>query len=227
MSFEAIVAAIAHEIRQPLGAIELNSSSVQLTLDQAPVDVGEVRVIIDETKEAARRINETLDGFRSLFGRIDQKRQPVDMNELVLDVLKMSRTELNDHGVLALTKLTSELPPIYGDRSQLHQLIYNLVHNAIDAMSETASRDKMLEVRTNIWERGSIVVEVLDNGPGIAPERLADVFEAFVTTKPRGMGLGLAISRKIVEHHDGQIWASSVVPHGAHFRIVLRSTSSP
>ena len=139
MNFEAIVAAINHEIKQPLGAIELNSSSAQMILDKAPVDVGEIRAIMDETRDAARRINETLDGFRSLFGRIDQKRQPVDMNELTLDVLKLSRTELNDHGVTARVQLTSELPVIRGDRNQLHQLIYNLVHNAIEAMSETAS----------------------------------------------------------------------------------------
>jgi signal transduction histidine kinase len=225
MNFEAIVAAIAHEIKQPLGAIELNSSSAQLILDKAPVDVGEMRAIMDETKDAARRINETLDGFRSLFGRIDKKRQPVDLNELILDVLKLSRTELNDHSVLARTKLTSELPAVYGDRNQLHQLVYNLVHNAIEAMSEKAGRDKTLEVRTNIWDRNAVIVEVLDNGPGIDPERLAEVFEAFVTTKSHGMGLGLAICRRIVERHDGQIWASSAVPQGAHFRIVLRSSS--
>jgi len=221
MNFEAIVAAIAHEIKQPLGAIELNSGSAQLILERAPADLGEIQAIMDETKDAARRINETLDGFRSLFGRVDQKRQPVDINELILDVLKLSRTELNDHGVLARTKLTSELPAIYGHRNQLQELIYNLVHNAIEAMAEIASRNKMLEVRTDIWDRNAIIVEVLDNGPGIDPERLADVFEAFVTTKPHGTGLGLAICRKIVERHGGQIWATSVVPHGAHFRIVL------
>jgi signal transduction histidine kinase len=221
MNFEAIVAAIAHEIKQPLGAIELNSGSAQLILERAPADLGEIQAIMDETKDAARRINETLDGFRSLFGRVDQKRQPVDINELILDVLKLSRTELNDHGVLARTKLTSELPAIYGHRNQLQELIYNLVHNAIEAMAETASRNKMLEVRTDIWDRNAIIVEVLDNGPGIDPERLADVFEAFVTTKPHGTGLGLAICRKILERHGGQIWATSVVPHGAHFRIVL------
>ena len=221
MNFEAIVAAIAHEIKQPLGAIELNSGSAQLILERAPVDLGEIQAIMDETKDAARRINETLDGFRSLFGRVDQKRQPVDINELILDVLKLSRTELNDHGVLARTKLTSELPAIYGHRNQLQELIYNLVHNAIEAMAEIASRNKMLEVRTDIWDRNAIIVEVLDNGPGIDPERLAGVFEAFVTTKPHGTGLGLAICRKIVERHGGQIWSTSVVPHGAHFRIVL------
>jgi len=221
MNFEAIVAAIAHEIKQPLGAIELNSGSAQLILERAPADLGEIQAIMDETRDAARRINETLDGLRSLFGRIDQKRQPVDINELILDVLKSSRIELNDHDVLARTKLTSKLPAIYGHRNQLQELIYNLVHNAIEAMSEIATRDKMLEVRTDIWDRNAIIVEVLDNGPGIDPERLADVFEAFVTTKPHGTGLGLAICRKIVERHDGQIWATSVVPHGVHFRIVL------
>jgi signal transduction histidine kinase len=225
MNFEAIVAAISHEIKQPLGAIELNGSSAQLILDRAPVDVGEIQAIMDETKDAARRINETLDGFRSLFGRIDQKRLAVDINELILDVLKSSRTELNENGVLARTKLTSELPTIYGDRNQIQELIYNLVHNAIEAVSEMASRDKMLEVRTNIWDRNAIIVEVLDNGPGIDPERLGDVFEAFVTTKPHGTGLGLAICRKIVERHDGQIWVTSVVPHGANFRVVLPSSS--
>ena len=139
MNLEAVVVAITHEIKQPLGAIELNSSSAQLSLDETSVDLDEIRAIMDETKDAGRRINETLDGFRSLFGRIDQKRQPVDINELILDVLKLSRTELNDHGILAQTKLTSALPAVYGDRSQLHQLIYNLVHNAIEAMSEIAT----------------------------------------------------------------------------------------
>ena len=228
MTFEAIAASISHEMKQPLGLIELNTSSAQLILDQAPVDVGEIRAIIDETRDAAQRINETLDGLRfPSFGRIDRKRLPVDMNELILDVLKSSRTELNHHGVVVRTKLAAELPVIHGDASQLHQLIYNLVHNAIEAMSESKLfADRMLEVRTDIWDRHAIIVEVLDNGPGIDAGRLTEVFEAFVTTKPHGMGLGLAICRKIVERHDGQIWASSVEPHGAHFQIVLRSSES-
>ena len=227
MNFEAMVAAIAHEIRQPLGTIELNTSSAQLILDGAPAEAGEMHAVMDDIRNAARLINETLNGLRSLFSRTDRKRQPVEINELILDVLKSSGSRLNDHGVLARTKLTSELPVIYGDRNQLYQLISNLVHNAIDAMSEIASGDKTLEVRTNIWDSNAIIVEVLDNGSGIEPERLAGVFEAFVTTKPHGMGLGLAICRTIVERHDGQIWASSVVPHGASFRIVLPSRSLP
>ena len=110
MNFEAVVAAITHEIRQPLQAIELNSDSAKLVLDRAPADIDEMQAIVGETKDAARRINETLEGFGSLFGRIEQKRQPVDLNELILDVLKLSRTELNDHKVLAQTTLTIGTP---------------------------------------------------------------------------------------------------------------------
>jgi len=223
MNFEAIVAAINHEVKQPLGAIELNSSSAQLILDQTPTDVREMQEIIDDTKDAVRRISETLSGFLSLFGRIEQKRQPVDMNEVILDVLKLSRIELTGQGVAARTKLTTELPIIYGNRNQLHELLYNLVHNAIEAMSETMGGGKTIEIRTSVLDRGAIVVEVLDSGPGIDQQKLGSIFEAFVTTKPRGMGLGLAICRKIVEQHDGQISASSVDPHGTLFRIELSS----
>jgi signal transduction histidine kinase len=225
MNFEAIVAAIGHEIKQPLGLIELNSSSAQLILDRTPTDVGEIQAIVGETRDAARRVNETLDGFRSLFGRVEQKRQLVNMNDVILDVLKLSRTELSDHRILARTELTTGLPAIHGNGNQLHQLIYNLVHNAIEAVSEVASRDGMLEIRTGILDRNAIIVEVLDNGPGIDPRQLANVFEAFVTTKPHGIGLGLAICRKIVERHGGQILASSVRPHGTNFRIQLSSSS--
>jgi signal transduction histidine kinase len=223
MNFEAIVAAISHEINQPLGAIELNTSSARLMLERTPIDVAEVQEVMGETREAAQRINETLDGLRSLFGRVDQKCHPVDLNVVILDVLKSLRTDLRVHGILARTKLTTEVPVIYGNRNQLHQLIYNLIHNAVEAMSETASRNKMLEVTTSALDHDAVVIEVSDNGPGIDPQKLANIFEAFVTTKPQGMGLGLAICRTIVERHKGQISVSSVVPDGTNFRVQLGS----
>ena len=226
MTLEAMLVAISHEIKQPLGAIELNTAAAQLIVHETPPDIGEIEAIIGDTRDAARRIDETLDGFRSLFGRIELKQQAVNLNEVILDVLKLSRTELKAHGILARTRLTTELPPIYGDGNQLHQLVYNLVHNAIEAMSETSGRDSMLDVRTDIADRGAIVVEVSDNGPGIDPQQQANIFEPFVTTKPHGIGLGLAICRKIVERHGGQISASSVSPHGTIFRIQL-NTSRP
>jgi len=223
MNFEAIVAAIGHEVKQPLGAIVLNSSSAQLILERSPIDIGEMREVIDETRDAARRIDETLAGFHSLFGRIERKRQPVDMNDVILDVLKLLRAELRDQGISVRPELTADLPAIDGNRNQLHQLIYNLVHNAIEAMSETTGGDRMLEVRTSTKDGGAIIVEVQDNGPGIGPEQADGIFEAFVTTKSHGMGLGLAICRKIVEHHHGRISVSSVTPRGTNFRIELAS----
>ena len=97
-----------------------------------------MRTILNEVNDAGRRINETLDGFRSLFGKIDQKRQPLNLNEVVLEALQSSHVELNDHGVTARTKLTSTLPPLHGDRNHLYQVVYNLIHNAVEAMSSTA-----------------------------------------------------------------------------------------
>ncbi|ANW01199.1 hypothetical protein LMTR13_14490 [Bradyrhizobium icense] len=221
MTFEAIVAAISHEIKQPLGAIELNSSSAQQILEQSPIDVREMRAIMDDTRDAARRIDETLSGFRALFGRIERKRQPVDIHDVILDVLKMVQIDLRDKRIAVRTRLTTELPAIHGNRNQLHQLIYNLVHNAIEALSETSESNKMLEVRTSAQDDGSIIVEVQDNGPGVGTQQPGSVFEPFVTTKPQGMGLGLAICRKIVEHHDGEISVSSVKPRGTIFRVKI------
>ena len=135
--------------------------------------------------------------------------------------VRSSRAELKDNGVTAQTKLASALPSLQGDRNQLYQVLYNLIHNAIEAMSDTADRSRVLDVRTELRGNDTIVVEVADTGPGIDPDRMAEIFEAFVTTKPHGTGLGLAICRMIVERHDGQLSVSSAEPRGAIFRITL------
>ena len=225
MNLEALVASISHEIRQPLGAIELNSSSAQLLLQDAAPNVEEVRTILSEVNDAGRRISRMLDGFRSLFGKIDQKRQPLNLNDVILEALQSSHVELKDHGVTARTKLASTLPSLHGDRNHLYQVIYNLIHNAVEAMSGTTDRDKLLEVTTALHGPDTIVVEVADTGPGLDPERATEIFDAFVTTKPHGMGLGLAICRMIVERHDGQLSVSAADPRGAIFRITLPQSS--
>ena len=150
MNFEAIVASITHELKQPLGAIDLDSTTAQMLLRQSPANAETVSGILDEVKGSGRRIDETLDGFRSLFGRMDQRRQPVNLNEVILEALRSSRVELTDHGVTARTNLASGLPVLHGDRNQLHQVIHNLLHNAIEAMSTTTDRNRVIDVRTGL-----------------------------------------------------------------------------
>ena len=204
----------------------MNSSTVQTLLEETAPNLEEIRTIVSEMNGAGRRINETLESIRSLFGRIDQRHASVNLNEIALEALRSSHVELKDHSVTVRTKLTSELPIVYGVKTQLYQVIYNLVHNAIEAMSSTADRDRVLEVRTE--HRGStIVVEVVDTGPGIDSTQMENMFDAFVTTKPHGMGLGLAICRMIVERHEGQLSVSSANPRGAILRIILPQTNSP
>jgi signal transduction histidine kinase len=227
MNLAAIVASISHEIRQPLGAIELDSSSAHLLLGKAVPDLEGVRTILDEVSASGRRIDKTLSGFRTLFGKVDPRREPVDINAVVLEALRSSRAELQDHGVTAQTKLASVLPPLHGDRNQLYQVIFNLVHNAIEAMSGTTDRSKLLAVRTRISDYNATVVEVSDTGPGIDPARTAEIFDAFVTTKPHGMGLGLAICRMIVERHGGRLSVSSADSRGAVFQIIFPHTDLP
>ena len=155
LSFEALVASIIHETSQPLGALELNSSTLQTILEETAPNIEEMRTIVGEMNGAGHRIHETLKSIRSLFGGVDQRRAPVNLNEIVFEALRASQMELKDHSVTVRTKFTSELPIVYVDKTQLYQVIYNLVHNAVEAMSGTADRNRILEVRTE--QRGTPV----------------------------------------------------------------------
>jgi signal transduction histidine kinase len=143
------------------------------------------------------------------------------VNEIALDVLQSMREELTDHGVTAETELAPELPRVDGHRSQLRQVIFNLIHNAIEAMDNTMDRSRVLRVTTKSHGPDAIVVAVEDSGPGINPGRLDSIFDPFITTKPDGMGLGLAICRMIVERHGGELSALSDGKNGARFQLVL------
>jgi signal transduction histidine kinase len=167
------------------------------------------------------RASEVFDSIRALFRKVDQKRQPIDVNEITLEVLQSLRGELRDHGVTPHTDLASELPLVEGARSQLQQVVSNLVHNAIEAMDSTTDRSRVLRVRTELQGRDAIIVVVEDSGPGIDPKRLDSIFDAFVTTKADGLGLGLAICRRIVEVHGGRLSAFSDGKNGARFQFLL------
>jgi PAS domain S-box-containing protein len=218
---EAIMAAIAHEVRQPLTAIATNGSAARRFLGRVPPDIGEVGESLDRIINDCRRASEVFDSILILFRREDRKRQPIDVNEIALEVLQSSRGELTAHSVTTRAELGSELPPVLGHKRQLQQVISNLVQNAIEAMNSTTDRDRVLQVKTGLHSRDAIIVAVEDTGPGFDPRQLGSLFEAFFTTKSHGIGLGLAICRMIVERHGGQLTAASDGIRGAQFQFTL------
>jgi len=160
------------------------------------------------------------DGIHALFKRGDQKREPIDLNEIVISALESLRAELMDHGIATLREL-GDLPLVEGRRNQLQQVVFNLVRNAFEAMQITANGKRVLRVTTERRGNAAVAIVVEDSGPGINPAQLESIFSAFVTTKSNGMGLGLAICRQIVEYHGGKLFASSGSSGGAQFQVVL------
>ena len=220
-NIEVVTASIAHEVRQPLTAIATNGGAALQFLDMTPLDIDEFRAILNEMISDCHRVSEVFDTIRTLFRRADQKRQPIVVNEIALEVLQSMRQELLDHHVAIETELASELPRVEGHRSQLRQVIFNLVHNAVESMDDATDRNRVLRVTTEPHGRDAIIVAVEDSGPGISPSRLDSIFEPFITTKANGMGLGLAICRMIVERHGGKLSALSDGKSGARFQFVL------
>jgi PAS domain S-box-containing protein len=218
---EAIMAAISHEVRQPLMAIAINGSAARRFLARLPADIGEARANLDRIINDCRRASEVFDSILALFRREEQERQAINVNEIALEVLQSSRGELAEHRVTTSAELASELPLISGHKRQLQQVISNLVQNAIEAMDNTTDRDRVLRVRTGLQNGDAIVVAVEDSGPGFDPKQLSSIFDAFFTTKPHGIGLGLAICRMIVQRHGGQLTAASDGNNGARFQFVL------
>jgi PAS domain S-box-containing protein len=218
---EAIMAAIAHEVRQPLMAIVINGSAARRFLARVPADIDEATANLNRIINDCRRASEVFDSILTLFRRDDQERQAIDVNEIAREVLLSSRAELVERRVTTRTELASELPLIHGHRRQLQQVISNLVQNAIEAMDSTTDRGRLLRVRTGLRNRDAIIVAVEDSGPGIDSKQLSSIFDAFFTTKSHGIGLGLAICRMIVERHGGQLTAASDGNNGAQFHFVL------
>jgi signal transduction histidine kinase len=226
MNAQAITASIAHEVRQPLAAIATNGGAALRFLAMSPPNCAEVQAAIERIIRDSYRTSEVFDGIRALFREVDHGRLPVDLNQTILEVLDSLEGELKSHGVAVRRDLAAELPPVDGHRNQLQQVILNLVNNAIEAMNTTADPSRVLHVRTQFREPAAIAVEVQDSGPGIDPKRLDNIFGAFFTTKAQGMGLGLAISRMIIEHHGGRLTASSDGRTGALFQFILPTDSA-
>jgi signal transduction histidine kinase len=218
---QSIVASIAHEVRQPLAAIAANGRAALRFLQRTPVDNDEIQAALNRMIKDCYRTDAVFDGIRALFGSTDQQMQSVSLNDIVVEVLQSLRGELEEHKVTVHSQLMAEVPIVDGDRTQLQEVVTNLVHNAVEAMDATTERARVLNVRTELHRRDAIRVAIEDSGPGIDQIRLDRMFDAFVSTKASGMGLGLAICKMIIERHGGEISALSDGRSGTTTQFIL------
>jgi PAS domain S-box-containing protein len=212
---------IAHELNQPLAAIVTNGNAGLRWLANATPDLDEVRAALKRVVSDGHRASQVIGTIRSMFKKDGQKKAPVDVNQLIQAVLGLMQDELQNQRVSLQSELETQPIHVLGDRVQLQQVILNLITNAIDAMSSTTERPRVLRVRSETNESDAVVITVEDAGTGIDPKSTNRIFDTFYTTKSHGMGIGLAISRSIIEAHGGRISASPGNPHGAVFQVVL------
>ena len=220
MNVGAAISAISHELKQPLTAIVTKGSAARRFLERAPSDVPRVQAILNEIVGASFRANEVLENIHSLFGH-DQEPHPTDVNELVRESLRLMHEQFERHHVTILTQFALDLPAVPAHKGQLQEVVINLMQNSIDAM-ETVEKTRFLRIQTERRGQGAIGISIQDSGKGIDARMIDTIFDAFVTTKAKGKGLGLAISKMIIDRHEGQLTASSAgAENGAIFQITL------
>jgi PAS domain S-box-containing protein len=218
----AMTASIAHEINQPLSAIVLNGNAAMRFLSRPQPDLEEVRAALKQIIDDGHRAGKVIAGVRALFGK-DRvtERTEFDLNELLGHVLASAHGELENHLISLQNDLPDGLPRVLGDRVLLQQVFLNLITNAVEAMIAVSNRPRALAVSSETHGAHHLLVNLKDSGAGIDPGDMDRIFDAFFTTKPNGMGMGLSISRSIVETHGGRLWASAAVPHGSVFHVLL------
>ena len=219
-----LTASIAHEINQPLAAVAANASASLHWLAVHPPNLAEARQAMSNAMDEANRASGVIDRLRTLLKKVPPQLGPVNVNEVIRDVLALAHRELLTGGVTTRTELTPDLPTVLGDRVQLQQVLLNLIVNAIDAMSNVNGRRKSLLIKSARDAEG-VLIEVQDSGKGLDPEEAPRIFDAFFTTKPEGIGMGLSISRSIVEAHGGHLQAVPGPSHGAIFQFILPKAS--
>ncbi|HVO84458.1 MAG TPA: PAS domain S-box protein, partial [Syntrophobacteria bacterium] len=221
-----LTASLAHELHQPLAAIMSNAQAALRFLAQDEPDYQEIRDILEDIVADDRRATEVIQRLRLLLRRARREPTPLAINELIGDVLTLLRRETFLRGIAIEVHLDGDLPLVGGDRVQLQQVLLNLVLNAADAMADGEPAYRKLIIRTERDDEGKVRVAVRDFGPGLDGQNLHRIFEPFYTTKPEGLGMGLAICRSIVEAHGGQLWASNNPDRGATFVFTIRVSHS-
>jgi C4-dicarboxylate-specific signal transduction histidine kinase len=221
MTMGEIVASIAHEINQPLVGVLTNADACLRWLESDAVS-------LDEARDAARRIvrdgnraREVMAQVRALLKKTDPRKSQLDVHRVIEDVISVVHSEVRKHGVSLRFEPFPNLPLVMADEIQLQQVLLNLILNGIEAMSSIDEGQRVLRIRTHDYEGEEILVAVDDSGVGVGPREIDQIFAAFFTTKADGLGMGLSISRSIVEAHGGRLWAISDPGHGATFQFTL------
>ena len=217
MTVAQLTASIAHEVNQPLSGILTNASTCLRMLAASPPNVEGARETARRTIRDGNRASEVIRRLRALFGNHKLSLEPVDLNEAVREVIALTRSRLQANGVILRTEFADGLPNVIADRVQLQEVILNLIHNASDAMSSIGDRSRNMLVRIERNAGEELRVTVRDVGTGLGGENPERLFDAFFTTKSEGMGIGLSVSRSIVERHGGRIWAEANEGPGATF----------
>ncbi|MBV9018437.1 MAG: MASE4 domain-containing protein [Alphaproteobacteria bacterium] len=226
LSLDAMAASIAHEVNQPLSALVTNGGIGLRLLAKGDVDLDEVRAVLKRIIDDGHRASDIIASMRAMFKSGHIEESTLRIRELIFDVLVLVHGELQSHGVSVQINLRPDLPRILGDRVQLQQVLVNLIMNAVEAMSLVESHQRSLLVDARLHGTRDVLITVEDSGTGIEAKDMEHIFETFFTTKPHGMGLGLAISRSIIEAHGGRLWASGRKPRGAVFHVLLPSDTS-
>jgi two-component system, LuxR family, sensor kinase FixL len=215
---------MAHELNQPLTAILSNAQAAQRFLAQDKVDLNEVTEILADIVDQDHRAGEVIRRLRLLLKEGEVHQQPLNVNEVLQEGLRLIRNDLVNRGVVLTPRFAPSLPPAIGDRVQLQQVLVNLVMNACDAMTDNAPANRRVVVSTELSNGQGVLCSVSDLGPGIPSESLEQVFSFFFTTKSHGLGVGLAVCRSIIVAHGGRLWASNNPEGGATFHFTLPVT---
>jgi PAS domain S-box-containing protein len=216
-----LTASIAHEVNQPLAALLTNAGTAERWLGRQPPNLEKARPLIDRIISDGRRAADIVSRIRDLSKKAPMRKERLEVNETILDVMGLTRVPMSGNNVLAKLQLAKELPPIFGDRVQLQQVVLNLILNAVEAMSEVSEGSRELLISTDKAGADALLIKVSDSGPGLPRDNSEQIFDAFYTTKASGLGMGLSISRSIVEAHRGRLWATPNEPRGAVFCMII------
>lgn len=220
-SLGALTASIAHEVNQPLAGIITNANTCMRMLNADPPNLVGARETVRRTLRDGNRASDVVKRLRALFAKADATAEPLDLNEATREVLALASAELDRAGISLQLRLEDPLPPAWADRVQVQQVILNLLLNASEAMSALEHRSRRLRVTTSAEGTDRVRLSVSDSGDGVDPHDAERIFQAFHTTKPSGMGIGLSVSRSIIDSHGGALWVEAADMGGAQFAFTL------